>query len=98
MLNVSTVQPHPSAETGLPFTELEHAAAGNGSGGRVGIGGNISIRPKVIVDGVSAGESAIDEIDSAIGKHIVAVVVVAGDYGLHVPNLTELGKKAGIEA
>ena len=98
MLNVSTVQPHPSAETGLPFTEAEHAAAGNGSWGRVGIGGNISIRPKVIVDGVSAGESAIDEMDLAVVQDVVAVVVVAGDNSLDVPHFSELGKKARIEA
>ena len=52
----------------------------------------------MIVDGVSAGESAINEIDSAIRKHIVAVVVVAGDNGLDVSHFTELGKEAGIKA
>ena len=62
------------------------------------IRGDVSVNAQVVVNCVRAGESAIDEMDLTVVQDVVAVVVVAGDYGLHVPNLTELGKKAGIEA
>ena len=62
------------------------------------IGRDVSVNAKMIVYGVRAGEPAIDEMNLAEVKDIVAVVVVAGDYGFHVSHFTELGKEAGIEA
>ena len=62
------------------------------------IRGDVSVNAQVVVNCVRAGESAIDEMNLAEVKDIVAVVVVAGDYGLYVSHFTELGKEAGIEA
>ena len=52
----------------------------------------------MVVDGVAAAVAAVDVVHLSVVQDVVAVVVVARDYCLHVPHLAELGKEAGIQA
>ena len=52
----------------------------------------------MVIHGIPAAVSAINVIHVARIQHIVIVVVMAGDYGLDVPHLAELGQQAAVQA
>ena len=91
-MNLSAEKTHPGAETRISFGKPEHAAAGDLLLG-------YAFAAQVVVHGVAAAEPAIDEVDGRLSlEHVVAVVVVAVDDGLHVSSFQEQAEETAVHA